>query len=365
MSELLKPSAFSSSTPEDPSQWAYSFRARRSSLVEPSPYNQYYAPAKLCTTRQVDLNTFKFALSRDREGCQLTFQPVDRPDMTLYLEVKPVTQYNNTLRLQFYNPSCKGLKLTFTLWQYVADGSLVRVAERTGAKLAGIAWSSETITYSLKQLGGPDKRIELALSVTTELDASLDCTTGEKPIAMTAPVSISANTIEDCVLVCEGQEFNCHRTVLAAASITFEEIFSKTWPHINGSYILVLNNIEAKTVKDMLSCIYGSAQWSRPEDMVTVGLFIAAYYYKLNEVENFCENFYRQKLAKKQHAQEILVISTITMAHKLYRHAATVCHTYGIPIPNCQAVMKVKKKFLPLQHKPDPKYIDWYINQYQ
>ena len=91
----------------------------------------------------------------------------------------------------------------------------------------------------------------------------------------------------DCSITCEGKEFRCHKSILAARSSVFDAMFTHNMEEKISSRVDIID-LDSETVQDMITYIYSGKVGEL--DGKATGLLSAAEKYDLRELKQLCED---------------------------------------------------------------------------
>ena len=116
----------------------------------------------------------------------------------------------------------------------------------------------------------------------------------------------------DCVIVCQGREFNCHKMILAGRSPVFNATFTHDMEESRSGRI-VINDLDVDTVGKMLAYIYSGKIANTDGKEGT--LLAAADKYDLSGLKSMCED----ALSKAMHIDNVLDMLLLADLHKAGR----------------------------------------------
>ena len=100
--------------------------------------------------------------------------------------------------------------------------------------------------------------------------------------------AFDAGKFTDATILCDDEEFHCHKVILAGRSSVFETMFSVEMKEKIDNQV-VIKDMDADTLGEMLGYIYGCSANVDTGDNAT-NLLIAAEKYDLKELKQICED---------------------------------------------------------------------------
>ena len=100
--------------------------------------------------------------------------------------------------------------------------------------------------------------------------------------------AFDAGKFTDATILCDDEEFHCHKVILAGRSSVFETMFSVEMKEKIDNQV-VIKDMDADTLGEMLGYIYGCSANVNTGEKAT-NLLIAAEKYDLKELKQICEN---------------------------------------------------------------------------
>jgi len=134
----------------------------------------------------------------------------------------------------------------------------------------------------------------------------------EVPILKCVKESYINGQFTDCVIVCQGREFNCHKMILAGMSPVFNATFTHDMEESRSGRI-VINDLDVDTVGKMLAYIY-SGQIAKMDGKEET-LLAAAEKYDLPGLKSLCED----ALSKAMNIDNVLDMLLLADLHKAGR----------------------------------------------
>ena len=99
----------------------------------------------------------------------------------------------------------------------------------------------------------------------------------------------------DCCITCEGKEFRCHKSILAARSSVFDAMFSHNLKEKMNSSVEIVD-LDSETVQDMITYIYSGKVGEL--DGKAKELLSAAEKYDLTDLKQLCEDSLGNNISK-------------------------------------------------------------------
>ena len=119
----------------------------------------------------------------------------------------------------------------------------------------------------------------------------------------------------DCVIVCQGREFNCHKMILAGRSPVFNATFTHDMEESKSGRI-VINDLDADTVGKMLTYIYSGKISGTGQGKISGKMLLAAAdKYNLPGLKSLCED----ALSKTMTIANVLDMLLLADFHKAER----------------------------------------------
>jgi hypothetical protein len=129
----------------------------------------------------------------------------------------------------------------------------------------------------------------------------------------------------DVKIVCGNETFPCHKYILASRSDVFAAMFDMTSSTENQKGFVQVDDFDAKTMKTLLSFIYGNKIDRKDGD---IDLLLAADKYNIPGLVECCEDSILSKLSL-DNALETLVSSRLISSKKIFNAAKEVIQEKG------------------------------------
>ena len=147
------------------------------------------------------------------------------------------------------------------------------------------------------------------------------------------------NTFSDCVVECEGQEFRCHKSLLAARSPVFRAMFAHDMREQRRSR-LEITDLGLETVRDLVQYLYTGRVDDLPDKAYP--LLVAADKYDLDELKSLCEYHLGEDIGLET-VFDTLVMAELQRAHSLKAQALRFIRAKGMRLAEAERAEVVNK----------------------
>jgi len=129
----------------------------------------------------------------------------------------------------------------------------------------------------------------------------------QDPVVTALVAGMNNKLLTDCVLQCQGQDFHCHKFILASRSSVFQAMFTSNMVESNPDANVQIEDLEKDAVRLMVKYLYTNRISVHELDIYAYSLLPAAEKYDLRDLKFLCSKSLSKTLSVENCVQRLIL----------------------------------------------------------